>query len=601
MRRRGPWLGLWLGWIAACASTAPPAISVAEESPRPRQPAEDLVEVSLMASGYDDAAERAAAKAELEKRAAPILAEVGAIKDPRDRAAKLLLRLHGDRGLLGSYETRATTLRDVLERRRFNCVSASLLYGVLGARLGLDLAGQLLPTHARSLAYVDAARKTALIVETTSPHGFDPSPEALKGILKDVGMASGSGERTLVSEKGLVVPTLMLAAAMYVNRGSLAQEAGDLTRAEQLFARAELISDDSAMRAVLRDQRAALMTQLAVDDLLAGDPARLPRAYRSMLSAVKIAPKDPETRSTVQQNLRAAAERLLAQAGERGDEAAIEETRREIDGLTLDPGQKASIAAFAWSELSRLRGKAGDFEGALTAIDRGVEAAQRGVDDTTRPLLEKNRVSLLRMAALAAAKAGDTEKSRGYLARLEALPAADKQELVDDQVRTLVLAAQARYAKKDLSGALELYREAHRRAPQDPDVSHNVLALLEERVVPEINANRCEAVAAELAEIRQLAPRNSLPDQAEARCLVGRAAALLETDEAAAVELLRQASRLQPKDARVRQNLLVGLTRLIKSELKARRCADARSAAAEALAIDRAKGRALAAEVGKCR
>ena len=102
----------------------------------------------------------------------------------------------------------------------------------------------------------------------------------MAGIVKDVALPVGAGDRSLVPEKGLIVPTLVLAAATYVNRGSLLQEQGDLKRAEAMFARAELLADDATMRGVLRDQRAALLTQLAVDDLLTSDPARVPPAYR---------------------------------------------------------------------------------------------------------------------------------------------------------------------------------------------------------------------------------------------------------------------------------------------------------------------------------
>lgn len=605
MRRRDSWVALGLAAFVACASTAPAERSAAESSPRPRLAREDLLEVALIASGYDDPTERAAAKAELNKRIAPIVTELSALPSLRDRAARLLTRLHGPGALLGSYEARATTLREILEKGSFNCVSASLLYGVVGAQLGLEISGQLLPTHARSLAFLEqGGKKLGVIVETTSPGGFDPSPEAMAAILKDVALPVGAGDRTLVSEKGLIVPTLVLAAATYVNRGSLLQEQGDLKRAEAMFARAELLADDATMRGVLRDQRAALLTQLAVDDLLTSDPARVPRAYRSMVAAVKVAPQDPETRQTVAQNLRAAAERLIAAAADQQDEPAVNALVKDVESLPLDPPVRASISAFAWSEIARVRGKAGDYDGSLAAIERGLLVCATSADESVKGTLEKNRIAALRMAALTTAKSGDTDKSLDYVRKLEATPGlsvAERSEAARDQLRVLVLAAQGRYEKKDVRGALELYRQAHAKAPADKEVAHNLLAVLEEVVVPEINANRCGTVERELAEIRKLAPSEELPDRAEARCLVGRAAELLEaSDEAGAVELLRKAARLRPKDGPIRQNLVVGLTKQAKAEARAGHCAKARSVATEVLSVDKSLGRALVAEVARC-
>lgn len=68
------------------------------------------------------------------------------------------------------YDWDQSRLAGIFETGAYNCISASLLYGVLASALDLKTVGSLLPSHA--FIELDAGGRM-IAVETTSPHGFD--------------------------------------------------------------------------------------------------------------------------------------------------------------------------------------------------------------------------------------------------------------------------------------------------------------------------------------------------------------------------------------------------------------------------------------------
>ncbi|MCK6544787.1 transglutaminase-like domain-containing protein [Myxococcota bacterium] len=543
----------------------------------------DLADAALVASGYDRRLALRQARARFETLVAPIVEGLAKVPDPRERARLLLVALHQKGGPLGEYDARATTLAEVLDRRRYNCVSASVVYNLLAERLTLPVAAELLPTHARTVLALDPKRP--VIIETTSPDGFAPDPRLAASILAQVGGQLAEDGRHLVPDQGSIVTTLVLIGTIYVNRASIVQEAGDLKAAEHLFGRGEVFAGSAEMRRVLRDQRAALLSQLGADDVLSEDPARLPRAYRTLRAAAALDPSDAQTRAAVLQNLRAAAERLIHALAEKKDEGPLVELAREAAASGLDADDRAGLRAFALSEVARLRMDRNDFDGAVEAIELAMKEKLGADDAKLAKVLAQNRVSALRVAALTAAKQGNYPRGVELLERAQRLPgltSAQETEIRDDLLRVVHLAGNQRIDASDFPGAATIYRDGVRRFPKDETARHNLVAVLERLALPIVSKLECQAAEELLSEIRALDPSSTFPSKARLKCLLQRAEArLAANDPAEAVVLMRAARETSPGDASVLHNLAVALFRWMKLFVDEQRCPQALGVAEE--------------------
>jgi tetratricopeptide (TPR) repeat protein len=132
---------------------------------------------------------------------------------PRQQAEAILDFLH-QKALPGGYDLAYTDLRRVLDDGRFNCVSITVLFNYLAARIGLDCRGLEMPGHAMSrVVLVDGP----LDIETTCPNWFrlksDPKPASV-GVGKAIG-AAGSIDHSKARE----VSAVQIAAMIYYNRG----------------------------------------------------------------------------------------------------------------------------------------------------------------------------------------------------------------------------------------------------------------------------------------------------------------------------------------------------------------------------------------------
>jgi len=174
-----------------------------------------LLGAALIASGTLDADALRRYEARFDEIVAE-LEEPGPLAgSPRGRAQALFERMHG-RILTGGYQIDATDLTLALDRGRFNCVSASVLFNCLAKRFGLSARGLEIPGHAMSrLVLLDGP----IDVETTCPDWFrlmdDPKKQAElleKTIGTRLAAQSASAERREVSDVELV-------ATIYYNRG----------------------------------------------------------------------------------------------------------------------------------------------------------------------------------------------------------------------------------------------------------------------------------------------------------------------------------------------------------------------------------------------
>ena len=172
-----------------------------------------LLEAALIASGVEDPQTLQPYR----RQQAALLAELrgsGKLAGPARQRARALFEFMHRRVLHSGYHADCTDLRAALDRGRFNCVSASVLFNCLAGELGLPVRGLEIPGHAMCrLALADGP----LDVETTCPGWFqligDPEKQA-ELVHRATGLAP-SADRSRIRE----VSHGQMAAMIYYNRG----------------------------------------------------------------------------------------------------------------------------------------------------------------------------------------------------------------------------------------------------------------------------------------------------------------------------------------------------------------------------------------------
>jgi len=174
-----------------------------------------LLTAALIASGVTDARALNRYQARFDELTAE-LEELGlASRSPRRRAQAIYEAMHR-RFLTGGYQVDATDLALVLDRGRFNCVSASVLYHCLAARFGLSVCGVEVPGHAMSRLHLPDG---PLDIETTCPGWFrliDHPEKQAELLQKTIGVQGAEGSSP---EKRREVSDVELVATIYYNRG----------------------------------------------------------------------------------------------------------------------------------------------------------------------------------------------------------------------------------------------------------------------------------------------------------------------------------------------------------------------------------------------
>ncbi len=168
-------------------------------------------EAALIASGATDPAKRRSYLEKIDAIADEAKTALAGAKTPRDRGEQLLQFLHKG-PMAGGYDADATTLVDILENKKFNCVSSALLYNLIGARLGLDLRAIEIPGIFGHVFSVLRADGKLIDVETTNEQGFniEGKRERPDGVSYDP-KKQNDGKRE--------VDLLQLIAIVYSNRG----------------------------------------------------------------------------------------------------------------------------------------------------------------------------------------------------------------------------------------------------------------------------------------------------------------------------------------------------------------------------------------------
>jgi hypothetical protein len=144
--------------------------------PKELPPADDAaVTLHLLASGVTGARARAEYLKKFTDLVASAQLATANTLSPREKADLLLRHLHRTVMAKG-YETKQTTVASIFDTGKFNCVSASELYFLVGTRLGLKLQPVLIPGsgggdgHA-AIDLIDGGRR--IEIEPTNPEGYD--------------------------------------------------------------------------------------------------------------------------------------------------------------------------------------------------------------------------------------------------------------------------------------------------------------------------------------------------------------------------------------------------------------------------------------------
>lgn len=199
------------------------------------------LEALLAASGVNTAEARARYVERLQK----IVLAAHRARDPRLHAGDSLMRHLHATVMTAGYDINSTTLSETLDTGKFNCVSSTALYYVVGRALGLEMRiisipGAYLAGHA-CLDLVEGDRVYEL--EPTGPDGFDWGTK-----MKQPGVVSLSF--TPDRKSGHEVDGLGLAAVIYSNRCVDATRAKNANRALAISLAARALMCDETNKAV---------------------------------------------------------------------------------------------------------------------------------------------------------------------------------------------------------------------------------------------------------------------------------------------------------------------------------------------------------------
>lgn len=509
------------------------------------------IEAALTVAGVQERERLTMLQDRLRETLAPLLRRVGQEQDPRKRGARLLRGLHGDitGPLLRRYQTKASTLVDVMQRGEYNCVAAATLYIIAAREVELDARPVLLPTHARVAVHIDGE---AVVVEPTSPNGFDPDERVLLQQLYRLGAEpdEGSGVVRLYRDvRGEEVDFAALLGVVYINESATRTAQGEYEAAAALHKRAEAFVPDHVLP-ILRRMRVTTLNSLGGDLYDKKQYAQAVQVLRTALDESKT----ERLRALSSNNLIATAQQRIVQLRGQGDDQAasrfVEQFRsrrfiydqlyafllasgaaRAVD----DPQDWDSVAA----AVQRARAHAATDEeraqmdrtlahARLNALqdraDAEPEQAWASYQQLELPSQEPTLVDHHRQAGLyiastrcsALADQGRCDELTRAAEDWQAL----KQNAPVRQVRAHCHAVVARRLSqaKDYPKALSEQRKAVALYPEESAHRHNLLAMLQRRVDQLLSAENCAGIVPLVAEARKLGADMTFFDRASAYC-----------------------------------------------------------------------------------
>ena len=493
------------------------------------------LDAALIVSGARDRSELDSLRRRFAEATASSVKRAAGLTAPRERAATLLAALHPSRTtespLLREYASDATTLVDVIETGRYNCVSATIVFLLLARRSGLDGSAVLLPSHARAVVRIGGMR---VPVEATHAFGFDPGEAELREIRRRFRVDVNVGP-SYSDESETEVDLLALLGAIYTNVATYRSLQGDTSMALALARRADAFVAP-AERVLLHRVRVGLLNETAITSMRLG---RYEEAASALREATRL-PVEDDTRTFLTETLTGVGLAWLDEIGPSADEAAV---------LTFSD---------RFSEWVAVRNEVHSFALRLLADRR-----------TRRGEWELARADLQQAATLTR-----TTQHRDMIAR----------ELAGVELRYV-----NDLASSDIERAWQLFAALPHDADENDENSTFRRAVAQRLVVGHawylVEQERCEELDHSLALWRELDGQND-PDRMRANCHGRRGVRLWkigEVDQAA--DELRRAYRLAPKEPPTEHNLVGVLQVLVDGRIRAGRCPEARPLIVEGLAL----------------
>ena len=297
-----------------------------------------LLDEVLQASGVDDPARREGYRVVFEKK----LEEVGRRVSRKGSAYHRARRLHDElhEKLLLRYAPTADGIDAILDRGEYNCVSATLLYGIAGRAFGLEMRVIETPRHIFLRLETDGRD---VDIEGTSPTGFDFTGDLerfRRFTTARYHAAAGEVERRGPYERferfdGVSEPVSLERATGFLwhNTAERALARGDAVRAAEGFL-AEFRSNPE-----LATRLDGFSPSLARAFRIEYEDGRFDNAYRIAEMELKVFPSRTTTRDRV---LGAASKRIEA-ACDAADPASAEQILETVAAILRIP-----------SDLSRL-------------------------------------------------------------------------------------------------------------------------------------------------------------------------------------------------------------------------------------------------------
>lgn len=168
---------------------------------------------SLIASGVEDAKQQQAYQVKLNRHVADLQDQLATDLDAFRMASAVYEWMHAEL-LHGGYDLKASSLADVLDHGKFNCVSSVVLYQCLCRAVELETRGIEVPAHAFCAVKIGGR---LIDVETTCPTWFEvlSDPQRQEASLRKV---LGSQHSTAYAQRRELDPSGII-AILYYNRG----------------------------------------------------------------------------------------------------------------------------------------------------------------------------------------------------------------------------------------------------------------------------------------------------------------------------------------------------------------------------------------------
>lgn len=325
----------WLATLSVWAGVAPwesvAAIGGEEARRTPAEPSvaarpnetdasvRSLLEQNLRASGVETPEDLARYERAFEEKLGDIIARVGRTHSEYRRARKLHEALHQE--ILLRYKATADGLDAVLDRGEYNCVSASLLYGIAARAVGLNPQVVESPRHIFIRLDIDGHD---LDIESTSARGFDLSRdlELFRRFVIAYKYATPEelqkyGAMAIFEEfHGLGKPVSLERAAAFLwhNTGERALDKGEGPRAAACFLQEFRLNPDLAFRSE------RLGVYLARAFRMEYEEGRFDTAYQIAETELQIFPG----RTTARDRFLAAASKRIQEACDAGSSEKAE-------------------------------------------------------------------------------------------------------------------------------------------------------------------------------------------------------------------------------------------------------------------------------------